>query len=127
MNPQIEKLYRIAQQKERRIIGLMSGTSLDGLDIALCRIGNSGQKTTLFLENLTTIFYNTAFRQYVRDIVAKREMNQQVLCGLHAYIGKKHGNFVNLALKEWGFPPSDVELISRHGQTVYHAPRRLNG
>src|SRR5690606_36536914 len=122
-----EKLYRIAQQKERRIIGLMSGTSLDGLDIALCRIGNSGQKTTLFLENFTTISYNTAFRQYVREIFAKREINQQVLCGLHAYIGKKHGELVNQALKEWEIPPSDVDLIASHGQTVYHAPRRLTG
>src|SRR5690606_5463524 len=127
MNPQIEKLYRIAQQKERRIIGLMSGTSLDGLDIALCRIGNSGQKTTLFLENFTTISYNTAFRQYVREIFAKREINQQVLCGLHAYIGKKHGELVNQALKEWEIPPSDVDLIASHGQTVYHSPRRLTG
>ncbi|NGM65556.1 anhydro-N-acetylmuramic acid kinase [Sphingobacterium sp. SGR-19] len=125
MNPQIEKLYRIAKQKERRIIGLMSGTSLDGLDIALCRIGNSGQGTTLFLENFITIPYDSAFRKYVREIFAKRQVDQQVLSGLHAYIGRTHGEFINQALERWEISPSDVDLIASHGQTVYHAPQRL--
>ena len=125
MNPQIEKLYRIAQQKERRIIGLMSGTSLDGLDIALCHIGNSGQETRLFLENFISIPYEDTFRQYIREIFAKRQIDQQVLCGLHAYIGKTHGTFINRTLKQWNISPLDVDLIASHGQTVFHAPQRL--
>lgn len=125
MNVQIEKLYRIAQQKERRIIGLMSGTSLDGLDIALCRIADSGQETTLYLDNFISIPYDTAFRQRIREIFAKRQIDQQALCGLHAYIGQTHGTFINNALEQWGISSSDVDLIASHGQTVYHAPQRL--
>lgn len=127
MNQQVEKLYRIAQQKERRIIGLMSGTSLDGLDIALCRIGSSGQETTLFLDNFTTIPYDTTFRQRIREIFAKRHIDQQLLCALHAYVGKTHGELINRALEQWNIPSSDVDLIASHGQTVYHAPQRLTG
>src|SRR5690606_5721490 len=127
MNLQIEKLYRIAQQTERRIIGLMSGTSLDGLDIALCRINNSGQETTLFLENFITIPYNTAFRQHIRAIFAKRQIDQQMLSGLHAYVGRIHGESINNALERWEISSADIDLIASHGQTVYHAPQHLTG
>lgn len=125
MNPQIEKLYRIAQKTERRIIGLMSGTSLDGLDMALCRIAHSGKKTTLHLEKFTSVPYTPAFRQYIREIFAKRQIDQQVLCGLNAYIAQTHAACINQALEQWRIPASAVDIIASHGQTVYHAPQRL--
>lgn len=127
MNPQIEKLHHIAGQKERRILGLMSGTSLDGLDIALCRISNSGDQTRLVLDKFTTIPYEPAFREHVRKIFAKRQIDQQTLSGLHAYIGRTHGALVNQTLRDWNVAPSAVDLIASHGQTVYHAPQRMMG
>lgn len=125
MNRQIEQLYEISKKETRRIIGLMSGTSLDGLDIALCKISNSGVHTTLLLEKFITLPYDADFRTRVRSVFAKRQIDQQLLCGLHAYIGQVHATLINQALAQWGVAPAEVDLIASHGQTVFHAPKRL--
>lgn len=125
MNPQIEKLYQIGLKKERFIIGLMSGTSLDGLDIALCRIENAGKTTKISLEKFITMDYEEIFRTKVREIFAKRTVDQQLLSGLNAYIGITHANLINQALKSWRISAAEIDCIASHGQTVYHAPQSL--
>ncbi len=127
MNPHVDKLYAIAKQPHRLVIGLMSGTSLDGLDIALCRITGSGTDTALELLRFDTKGYSNDFRERIRQIFAKRTIDQQVLSGLHALIGQTHGALVNEALREWSIPPGDVDLLASHGQTVFHAPQSLTG
>ncbi len=127
MNTYVEKLYAIAGREQRMIIGLMSGTSLDGLDIALCRVSGSGRHTELTVLQFTTKPYTDTFRSRVRQIFAKRTVDQQVLSGLHAWIGQVHGTLVNEALAEWGTPPDAIDLIASHGQTVFHAPQSLTG
>ena len=125
MNNQIEKLHRISQKHTRRIIGLMSGTSLDGLDIALCSLTNSGTSTQLVLERFTTMDYSDNFRKSIRKIFAKRQIDQQELCGLNVQIGMVHARLINDALQKWGVPAEQIDLIASHGQTVYHAPQIL--
>lgn len=125
MNPQIEKLYQIALKKERFIIGLMSGTSLDGLDVALCRIENAGKATRISLEKFITMDYEDIFRTKVREIFAKRTIDQQLLSGLNAYVGITHANLINQAIASWNISADQIDCIASHGQTVYHAPQSL--
>ena len=121
----IEKLYEISKKDSRFIIGLMSGTSLDGLDIALCKISKSGRSTQISLENFITMNYKDEFRSYIRGIFAKRTIDQQLLCSLHAYIGNVHAELINTALANWGRSNRNIDCIASHGQTVYHAPQSL--
>lgn len=127
MNTQIAKLHAIAGKRSRRIIGLMSGTSLDGLDIALCHIADSGRSTSVTVEKFTTIPYNPTFRDAIRAVFAKRHIDQQQLSGLNALIGTTHADLINRALLEWRIPNGEIDVIASHGQTVYHAPQSLTG
>lgn len=123
MNPQIQQLYDIANTTERRIIGLMSGTSLDGLDVALCRITGSGPDTQVVLEQFTTVSYDEDFKNEIRAIFAKREIDFEQLCLLNPYIGRQHGQMILDCLNKWGIKPDGVDIVASHGQTVYHAPK----
>src|SRR5690606_4863366 len=68
-----------------------------------------------------------SFRMQIRAVFAKRQIDQQTWCGLHALVGKTHAQLVKETLQQWDIASSDVDLIASHGQTVYHAPQRLTG
>ncbi len=127
LNHNVQKLVSVAQKPERLAIGLMSGTSLDGLDIALCRFRDSGLQTQAELLQFVTTPYTEAFRQQVKKIFAKRQADLELLCLLNAQIGSMHAGMVLEALQSWGISPAGVDFIASHGQTIYHAPRRLHG
>ena len=119
-------MYAIAEKEERRIIGLMSGTSLDGLDIALCRFRGHGLDTKVCLEKFETVSYEPDFKEEIRAVFAKPQVDFQKLCMLHPWLGKQHGLMVLDRLKSWDIPPASVDLIASHGQTVFHAPRWMH-
>lgn len=127
MNWNIEKLYAIAKKPVRRIIGLMSGTSLDGLDIALCRIEGNGVHTKIVVEQFTTTTYPNAFKEKVKAVFSKEQVNLQQLTLLNEWIAKQHAGMINAALQQWKMDAAAVDLIASHGQTIYHAPLSLHG
>jgi len=122
MNPNIQKLYEIARKKRRVVLGLMSGTSLDGLDVALCEISGSGQATSLKVLHFRTTPYDHLFKTEIRKTFSRKEIDFQHLCVLNPYIAEVHAGMILDCLDEWGIAPGEVDLIASHGQTMYHAP-----
>ena len=126
MNTNVEQLYRIAQKPVRHIIGLMSGTSMDGLDVALVRIEGSGKETKITLLNFETVDYTEGVKTEIRKIFAKQNIDFQHLTLLNVWIGRLHGDMVLSCLEKWGLNTEGVDLIASHGQTVFHAPKILH-
>ncbi|MCS6809421.1 MAG: anhydro-N-acetylmuramic acid kinase, partial [Bacteroidota bacterium] len=126
MNSNLTALFTIARKPERRIIGLMSGTSLDGLDIAVCRIAGSGGDTNVAVEQFTTVPYSEDIKQAIRTVFAKEYVDFQFLTLLHAWLGRLHGTMILASLRAWGIAPHDIDCIASHGQTVMHAPQSLH-
>jgi anhydro-N-acetylmuramic acid kinase len=126
MNKNLHKLFDISNKPVRRIIGLMSGTSLDGLDVALCAVSGSGMETKVTLEHFHTFSYPVMVKDEIRKIFAKEMISFEQLCLLNPWLAKVHAAYILEGLKRWGVNPQDVDLIASHGQTVYHSPKSLH-
>lgn len=127
MKKNIKRLAEISDKEERLIVGLMSGTSMDGLDVALCRFSGSGFHTRVQVSAFDSVPYDSEFRSELRKIFARRDVDFQWLVLLNVMVAEKHAVIVNDCLKKWNIDATEVDLIASHGQTVFHAPRRLHG
>jgi anhydro-N-acetylmuramic acid kinase len=122
MNAWIDALYKMAGRKHQFIIGLMSGTSLDGLDIAYCRVTGSGSETKVDLQAFRTVPYEDTDREKIRKVFAQKQVDLAYLTMLNSYVGKLHAKMVNRFLFDHNIVRSRVDLIASHGQTVMHVP-----
>lgn len=127
MNKNLAALYQLAQKPSRRIIGLMSGTSMDGLDVALCELSGAGESTGVKLLNFKTVDYTDDIKTEIRKVFAKQIVDFQHLALLNEWIGTLHAEMILDCLKQWNIPTHEVDLIASHGQTVMHAPKILHG
>ena len=126
MHPNIQHLYEIANKPSRKVIGLMSGTSLDGLDIALCTITGAGNTTKVSLDEFITVPYAPDLKEKLLTVFSKKTVSLEQLCVLNPWLALQHASMVNDALKQWGVDAVQVDLIASHGQTIYHAPKSLH-
>ncbi|MDZ7721203.1 MAG: anhydro-N-acetylmuramic acid kinase [Balneolaceae bacterium] len=124
MNPSIKKLADLAEKKSRKIIGLMSGTSLDGLDIALCEIQGSGENTTVELLEFETIPYSKKIRKELKKITSVENVKLKEISYWHTRLAHLHADMILKALEEWKVDRNHVDCIASHGQTIYHYPAR---
>ena len=127
MNNNIHQLHLMAAKPERLIIGLMSGTSIDGLDVVLCKFAGSGISTKLTLLQFETVPFNEDYKNEVRSVFSKKLVSLEKLCLLNAWVAEQHAQIILNCLAKWGVNTALVDAIASHGQTVYHAPQSLHG
>ncbi len=123
MNKNIIKLYEIAQKEEITVLGLMSGTSLDGLDLAVCKFGGNEVSVQYQLTHYHTEAYTPDLQHFIREVFSKKNIDQERLCLLNGFLGDWYASTILATLKKWQLPSADIDLIASHGQTVYHAPQ----
>lgn len=97
----------------------MSGTSLDGIDVAL--IETDGQ-THVNPRDFLTIPYTEADRAIIRAAYGKKDRKDPAIAAAEALSTDLHIAAVQALLAKTGKAAKDIDLIGYHGQTVYHAP-----
>lgn len=105
------------------VIGLMSGTSLDGVDAALVDI-SEGQTKLIHFE---TVPLPDDTRQRILDCCSPERSNIVLACSLNAELGRLFADAARAVCRGAGIPLAQVLCIASHGQTVYHIPQDEGG
>ena len=98
----------------------MSGTSLDGLDIALVEVVDR-----FFHKNFLRGFclpYSAEWQQYLQHCTNPMEVSAIELGQLHIGLGSHWAEIVLQQLHEWHIDPKSIDAVASHGQTVLHLP-----
>lgn len=126
MNPHLQRLAKMPEQSSRLILGLMSGTSFDGLDIALCRISGQGLHTKMELVYFETSLYTSQWREQLKKICSKSQVDSLELCLTNNHLAKWHASQINAFFSKHNIDKKEVDLIASHGHTFFHAPFSLH-
>ncbi len=103
-------------------IGLMTGTSLDGLDVALCNIEGTYLNTDLKLIDFICLEMPQYLKQKIKNACDEKKSNNKLICSLNFELGHYYLEGVNRCLKRNSLKYSDISFIASHGQTIYHLP-----
>lgn len=109
----------------RRVIGLMSGTSADGVDAALVDVGRPefGVRLVAFSE----LPYPREMRREILEVSEPQGGNVEKICRLHVILGEWFARSAFKVCRKAGVAMSGVDLIGSHGQTVHHLPDAYGG
>jgi anhydro-N-acetylmuramic acid kinase len=117
-----EQLQILADKPHRLVAGIMSGTSVDGIDVALVRIHGSGRDTKAELQH----YYEMPIADEVRELILNNtEVSTSTIseiCVLECLIAKLYSQAVHECCLQANIDLQTVDLIAMHGQTMFHIP-----
>ena len=115
-------LHTTSQESAFTIIGAMSGTSMDGLDLALCVY------TSDSLDDYSFKVKATATYSYPEDLLEKlrhsKSLSAEAIFELDKRLGQFFGDRINEFVDDLGFNRSRIDAVASHGHTVFHQPEK---
>ena len=103
-------------------IGLMSGTSLDGIDAALCEITGHGKDTKVRLVEFITHPMSSTLIEKIRKACFKETSSVDLICSLNFEIGYAFSAATKALLEKANMTSDQIDFIASHGQTIWHQP-----
>ena len=113
-------MKRARSNKSLRVIGLMSGTSADGIDVAVARISGAPPNLRAKLEHATSIPFHRKIRETILRVANGAASSSQEISELNFTLGGLFADATIEACRQFRIPLSSVALIGSHGQTIFH-------
>ena len=120
------EFYDLLKKNKKCVIGLMSGTSVDGIDAAVVEITGHGLETTVNLIAFETFPFPPDVPRRILALCQPDTSRVDDICEMNFYIGHLFSEAVKHVLKNNGICSTDIDLIGSHGQTIHHLPRDPN-
>lgn len=124
MHWSMKRLDDVSGEKEKTAIGLMSGTSVDGIDAVLLTISGCGLTTRIAERAFITVPYSQEVRQRLLALASGSFGGSEELSAMNFYLGELFADACFAVCKEAGVDISTVDFIGSHGHTVFHAPNK---
>lgn len=106
--------------------GLMSGTSLDGIDAALIKIKDYGEDTKIQLVDFINHEIPPSIKDEIKECCDIEKSNVEKICSLNFKLGYLFAGAVKEVCEKADFDISKLDFIGSHGQTIYHIPKADN-
>jgi anhydro-N-acetylmuramic acid kinase len=103
-----------------KVLGLMSGTSLDGIDAAVVELSGPAAAPAWSVPGFVSVPYSRERRALLRE--ATEGGSAALLCRLHAELGEWLAEAARAGWRAAGLEAADIDLIGSHGQTIWHEP-----
>jgi len=103
-----------------KVVGLMTGTSADGIDVALCEIAGAPPRLAVQLLHALTVPFDPGTRTRILQACQPAFSRVDQLCVLNFDLGEQLAQAALTCISEAGLQPSEVDLIGSHGQTLWH-------
>ncbi len=104
-------------------VGLMSGTSLDGVDAALVEIAGVNESTKVKQLKFSSYPFSLATKEKIKAALSVSTSNVEAICSLNFELGRIFGEAVVKVCQEYGVASEELGFVASHGQTIYHLPR----
>ena len=101
-------------------VGIMSGTSLDGIDVVITEIEGFHKNTHLNVLAFQTINYEEKLLSRIRKSLILKESSSELLCSLNFELGYAYSAAVKKVCKDNNIKLSQLDFIASHGQTIFH-------
>ncbi len=119
-----ESLKKLSERKNKFVIGLMSGTSVDGVDVVLTRIQGYGIKTRIKQLGFDTYPFPPKMKEMILRNSELNGGNVTDICKLNFLIARLYVNAIKSLCSKIKFPVDKIDLIGSHGQTIHHLPQK---
>ena len=115
-------LEEIRKKSVRRVVGLMSGTSVDGIDAALVEIGGTDEAPEVRLVAFEDRPWPEKVREQIFPLFRPETATVDKIGYMNFLMGEIYAQSVASVVEKAGLTLADIDLIGSHGQTIWHAP-----